>query len=117
MMFSCKGAKNKEHPPTLPPSNFLLQARDLMIEKLKLKNASFKTQVARAEAEARAKEETGEVLHYIDFHQLQVIKTHHASDTTTTSTTIDEDHTMQLCGQKPPQPPLRSARPCLLRLI
>jgi len=49
-----------------------LRSRDLAVEKLKLKNATLKTSVSRVEAELKAKEETGDVLHYIDFHQLQI---------------------------------------------
>jgi hypothetical protein len=49
-----------------------LKARDLMIDKLKLKNGTLKANVAHLEAELKAKDETGDVLHYIDFHQLQI---------------------------------------------
>lgn len=49
-----------------------LKARDLMIDKLKLKNATLKSNVTHLESELKAKDETGDVLHYIDFHQLQV---------------------------------------------
>mmetsp|Transcript_65842 Transcript_65842/g.123180 ORF Transcript_65842/g.123180 Transcript_65842/m.123180 type:complete len:378 (+) Transcript_65842:54-1187(+) len=54
-----------------------LLSRDQMIDKLKLKNQTLKTQVARAEAETKAKAETGEMLHYIDFHQLQIENKQH----------------------------------------
>mmetsp|Transcript_24031 Transcript_24031/g.31276 ORF Transcript_24031/g.31276 Transcript_24031/m.31276 type:complete len:256 (+) Transcript_24031:51-818(+) len=49
-----------------------LKARDLMIDKLKLKNGTLKSNVHHLEAELKAKDETGDVLHYIDFHQLQI---------------------------------------------
>ena len=49
-----------------------LRQRDAMIEKLRLKNATLKTQKQKVEAQLRQKEEMGDVLHYIDFHQLQI---------------------------------------------
>ncbi len=49
-----------------------LRQRDAMIEKLRLKNATLKTQKTKVEAQLRQKEEMGDVLHYIDFHQLQI---------------------------------------------
>merc|ERR1711998_548768 len=42
-----------------------LKNRDSMIDKLKLKNVTIKAQIQK-------KEEMGDVLHYIDFHQLQI---------------------------------------------
>ena len=49
-----------------------LRQRDAMIEKLRLKNATLKTQKQKVEQQLRQKEEMGDVLHYIDFHQLQI---------------------------------------------
>ena len=49
-----------------------LRQRDAMIEKLRLKNATLKTLKSKVEAQLRQKEEMGDVLHYIDFHQLQI---------------------------------------------
>uniref|UniRef100_A0A7S1TXK9 Cilia- and flagella-associated protein 263 n=1 Tax=Phaeomonas parva TaxID=124430 RepID=A0A7S1TXK9_9STRA len=49
-----------------------LRARDAQIEKLRLKNTTLRNQIAKAEAQLRQKEEMGDVLHYIDFHQLQI---------------------------------------------
>mgnify|MGYP000669054832 CR=1 FL=1 len=49
-----------------------LRQRDAMIEKLRLKNATLKTAKGKVEAQLRQKEEMGDVLHYIDFHQLQI---------------------------------------------
>ena len=40
-------------------------------EKLRLKNKTLKTQLAKVDAQLRQKEETGDVFHYIDFDQLQ----------------------------------------------
>jgi chromosome segregation ATPase len=49
-----------------------LRQREAMIEKLRLKNATLKTAKQKVEAQLRQKEEMGDVLHYIDFHQLQI---------------------------------------------
>lgn len=45
---------------------------DAVIEKLRLKNASLKSQISKVESQLAQKEEVGDVLHYIDFHQLQI---------------------------------------------
>jgi len=49
-----------------------LRQKDACIEKLKLKNASIKAQISKLEQQLKQKEEMGDVLHYIDFHQLQI---------------------------------------------
>ena len=49
-----------------------LRQKDAMVEKLKLKNQTLKTQLGKVDAQLRQKEEMGDVLHYIDFHQLQI---------------------------------------------
>jgi hypothetical protein len=49
-----------------------LRQRDAMIEKLRLKNSTLKTAKLKVEQQLRQKEEMGDVLHYIDFHQLQI---------------------------------------------
>ena len=49
-----------------------LKAKDSMIEKLRLKNATLKSQIHKVEKQLCQKEEIGDVLHYIDFHQLQI---------------------------------------------
>jgi chromosome segregation ATPase len=49
-----------------------LKNRDSMIDKLKLKNVTIKAQINKVEAQLKQKEEMGDVLHYIDFHQLQI---------------------------------------------
>lgn len=43
-----------------------------IIEKLRLKNATLKSQIYKVEKQLNQKEEIGDVLHYIDFHQLQI---------------------------------------------
>lgn len=49
-----------------------LRQKDSIVEKLRLKNATLKTQGQKVDAQLRQKEEMGDVLHYIDFHQLQI---------------------------------------------
>mmetsp|Transcript_26077 Transcript_26077/g.64138 ORF Transcript_26077/g.64138 Transcript_26077/m.64138 type:complete len:344 (-) Transcript_26077:226-1257(-) len=52
-------------------------AKDSVIEKLKLKNTSLKTQIAKLEQQLQQKEEMGEVLHVIDFDQLKIENQQH----------------------------------------
>ncbi|TPX43797.1 hypothetical protein SeMB42_g04582 [Synchytrium endobioticum] len=49
-----------------------LRAKDAIIEKLRLKNASLKSQRNNLAQQLRQKEEMGDVLHAIDFDQLQI---------------------------------------------
>ncbi|TPX30661.1 hypothetical protein SmJEL517_g05803 [Synchytrium microbalum] len=49
-----------------------LRAKDAIIEKLRLKNASLKSQRNNLSQQLRQKEEMGDVLHAIDFDQLQI---------------------------------------------
>lgn len=49
-----------------------LKSKDVLIEKLKLKNNNLKSQAFRIEQQLSAKDETSDSLHYIDFHQLQI---------------------------------------------
>lgn len=49
-----------------------LRQKDALVEKLRLKNATLKTQLKKSESKLKQKEEMGDVLHYIDFHQLQI---------------------------------------------
>lgn len=46
--------------------------QDAIIEKLRLKNSALKSQINKIETVLAQKEEVGDVLHYIDFHQLQI---------------------------------------------
>jgi hypothetical protein len=48
-----------------------LRAKDAVVDKLRLKNQSLRATFVKAEAALKTKEEVGDVLHYIDFHQLQ----------------------------------------------
>lgn len=49
-----------------------LRQKDSVVEKLRLKNATLKSQAQKIDAQLRHKEEMGDALHYIDFHQLQI---------------------------------------------
>ena len=49
-----------------------LRLKDSVIEKLRLKNNSLKQQFKKLQGQLQQKQETGDVLHYIDFHQLQI---------------------------------------------
>ena len=49
-----------------------LKQVDGVIEKLRLKNSTLKSQINKVESQLAQKEEVGDVLHYIDFHQLQI---------------------------------------------
>ncbi|CAM9181514.1 unnamed protein product [Choristocarpus tenellus] len=49
-----------------------LRQRDSVTEKLRLKNATLKSQIQKVESQLRQKDDMGDALHYIDFHQLQI---------------------------------------------
>ncbi len=49
-----------------------LKQIDAIIEKLRLKNSTLKSQINKIETVLAQKEEVGDVLHYIDYHQLQI---------------------------------------------
>lgn len=49
-----------------------LHAKQILIEKLRLKNKSMKAHRLKMDATIRQKEEQGDSLHSIDFHQLQI---------------------------------------------
>ena len=49
-----------------------LKQVDAVIEKLRLKNSTLKSQINKIEMQLAQKEEVGDSLHYIDFHQLQI---------------------------------------------
>jgi hypothetical protein len=46
--------------------------KDVVIDKLRLKNTTLKAAIHKAETQLSQKEEVGDALHYIDFHQLQI---------------------------------------------
>jgi hypothetical protein len=49
-----------------------IRAKETMIEKIRLKNVTLKVQKNKLHAQLKQKEEMGEVLHAIDFDQLQI---------------------------------------------
>lgn len=48
------------------------KAKAALIDKLSLKNVSLKNQIVKAEAQIRHKDDAGDDLKFIDFHQLQI---------------------------------------------
>lgn len=58
------------------------KAKDNLIDKLQLKNVSLKTQIMKAETQIKHKEEMGDDLKFIDFHQLQIENKKHVIDIT-----------------------------------
>lgn len=49
-----------------------LTQKDMLINKLLMKNQAYKTSIKKAEKQLKSKNETGDDLQYIDFHQLQI---------------------------------------------
>jgi len=49
-----------------------LTQKDMLINKMLMKNQAYKTQIKKAEKQLKSKQETGDDLQYIDFHQLQI---------------------------------------------
>lgn len=49
-----------------------LMAKDMLINKLLMKNQATKAAIRKAEVQLKSKEEGGDDLQYIDFHQLQI---------------------------------------------
>lgn len=49
-----------------------LTQKDMLINKLLMKNQSYKSAIKKADAQLKSKQETGDDLQYIDFHQLQI---------------------------------------------
>ena len=56
------------------------KSKDALIDKLQLKNVSLKTQIMKAETQIKHKEEMGDDLKFIDFHQLQIENKKHVKD-------------------------------------
>lgn len=50
------------------------------IDKLQSKNVSYKVQILKAESQIKHKDEMGEDLKFIDFHQLQIENKKHVKD-------------------------------------
>merc|ERR1719421_356583 len=49
-----------------------LTQKDMLINKLLMKNVAYKTAIRKAETQLRSKQNSGDDLQYIDFHQLQI---------------------------------------------
>lgn len=49
-----------------------LTQKDMLINKLLMKNQAYKISIKKAEMQLKSKQETGDDLQYIDFHQLQI---------------------------------------------
>jgi capsid portal protein len=49
-----------------------VHGREVLVEKLTLKNSTYKAAVSKLEAQLAHKEEMGEVLHLVDFDQLKI---------------------------------------------
>merc|ERR1711977_80934 len=49
-----------------------LTQKDMLINKLLMKNQAYKIAIRKAEKQLKSKQETGDDLQYIDFHQLQI---------------------------------------------
>ena len=56
------------------------RGKDALIGKLTLKNTSLKAQIMKAETQIKHKEEMGDDLKFIDFHQLQIENKKHVKD-------------------------------------
>ena len=56
------------------------RAKDALIGKLTLKNTSLKAQIMKAETQIKHKEDMGDDLKFIDFHQLQIENKKHVKD-------------------------------------
>jgi hypothetical protein len=56
------------------------KAKEALIDKLQLKNVSLKTQILKADTQIKHKEEMGDELKFIDFHQLQIENKKHVKD-------------------------------------
>jgi len=56
------------------------KAKEALIDKIQLKNVSYKNQIQKAEAQIKQKVEMGDDLKFIDFHQLQIENKKHVKD-------------------------------------
>ena len=57
-----------------------LKSKEAQIDKLQSKNVSYKVQILKAESQIKHKDEMGEDLKFIDFHQLQIENKKHVKD-------------------------------------
>jgi hypothetical protein len=57
-----------------------LKQKEALIDKLQAKNVSLKTAIVKKETQIKHKDEMGEDLKFIDFHQLQIENKKHVKD-------------------------------------
>lgn len=57
-----------------------LKQKEALIDKLQAKNVSIKTAIVKKETQIKHKDEMGEDLKFIDFHQLQIENKKHVKD-------------------------------------
>lgn len=57
-----------------------LKQKEQLIDKLQSKNLSLKVQILKAETQIKHKDEMGDELKFIDFHQLQIENKKHVKD-------------------------------------
>ena len=54
--------------------------KEALVDKLMLKNVQLKSQIKKADQQIKHKEEMGDDLKFIDFHQLQIENKKHVKD-------------------------------------
>lgn len=54
--------------------------KEALVDKLMLKNVQLKSQITKADQQIKHKEEMGDDLKFIDFHQLQIENKKHVKD-------------------------------------
>lgn len=54
-----------------------IYSKEVLLEKVTLKNTTYKAAIAKLEAQLAHKEEMGEVLHLVDFDQLKIENQQH----------------------------------------
>mmetsp|Transcript_12614 Transcript_12614/g.8793 ORF Transcript_12614/g.8793 Transcript_12614/m.8793 type:complete len:80 (+) Transcript_12614:515-754(+) len=57
-----------------------LKQKEALIDKLQSKNLSLKVQILKAETQIKHKDEMGDDLKFIDFHQLQIENKKHVKE-------------------------------------
>jgi len=55
----------------------VIYGKEVLLEKVNLKNSTYKAAIAKLEAQLAHKEEMGEVLHLVDFEQLKIESQQH----------------------------------------
>jgi hypothetical protein len=67
------------HSPDVRPRFFEdnISNKQVLLEKVNLKNSTYKAAITKLEAQLAHKEELGEVLHLVDFDQLKIENQQH----------------------------------------